>query len=143
MNKTYNETDMKALLTNLNAHLALHTDEYPGLVPVVKALAKAAENPTKTKEVKVKPVTIEYEGKDLLVKNTPFPKGPQWQVSVALKEAFNALVGRKSKKVNPETGQPYFLTSWDKKAKGFRIPAEKEQEVKTAIQKLGLTFEVS
>lgn len=138
--KTYTKNELIVLLTNLNTHLAEHVSEYPALSSVVKELSKAIKDPTKGKKA---PITIEYEGKDLLVKNTPFPRGEGWQVAVALKEAFNVLVGRKSKKVNPETGEPYFLTTWDKKAKAFRIPAEKENEVKEVIQGHGLHYEVS
>lgn len=144
--KSYTKDEMVHLLTSLGAILSEHTGEFPGISAAVLALSKAAKDPTVTPEsVKVakkpgkakppKPVALDYSGDSLLVKNVPWG-----QMGLALKQAFNAIVGQKSKTVDPSTGEPYFKSCWDKKAKAFRLPKDKEAEVRTAIKDAGLAI---
>lgn len=143
MSKKYDKDELVKLLTGLQDHLSEHTADYPGLAPAVVALARAASDPMTApkgnakakKEPKVKPVTINYEGESLLVKT------PWGQAGKALAHAFKVIVGKRSKSINPETGEPYFLSCYDKKAKAFRLPVAKEDEVLKAIAESGLPCE--
>lgn len=122
---------MIAHLVALTSHLTQHTAQFPGLVPVIKALSKAAVDPTAAKPVK--PVTIDYSEETLLVKGIPWG-----QLGLALKNTFNQMVGVKTQTVNPKTGEPYFKSCFDKKAKGFRLPTAKKDEVLQALKDAGL-----
>lgn len=139
--KKYDKDELVKLLTGLQDHLSEHTAEFPGLSPAVVALAQAARDPMnagtakKEKAPKIKPVTINYEGESLLVKT------PWGQAGKALAHAFKVIVGKRSKSINPETGEPYFLSVYDKKAKAFRLPMDKKDEVLKAIADSGLPCE--
>jgi hypothetical protein len=135
---------MSAVLTQLGNHLSQFTGEYPGVAGAVLALVKAAKDPTEgmaqVKAVpkaapKVKPVTITYSGESLLVKT------PWGQAGKALAHTFKMIVGKRGKSINPETGEPYILSVYDKKAKAFRLPKDKEAEVMAAIKESGLPCE--
>ncbi len=134
----YTKTKMVQLLTGISAHLAEHTAQFPGLALAVIALGEAAKNPgvsTATKaatKTKTQPITISYSGKFLLVRT------PWGTAGKALAHAFKVIVGRRSKSINPETGEPYFLTVFDKKTKSHKIPVEKKDEVLKAIAESGL-----
>jgi hypothetical protein len=143
MSKKMTKKNMVSQLTALQAHLAQHTANFPGLIPVVVALGEAIANPSvapesakvETKAAGPKPVTIDYSGESLLVKT------PWGQAGKALAHAFKVIVGKRSKTINPETGEPYFLSTYDKKVKAFRLPKEKEAEVRAAIEESGLPCE--
>jgi hypothetical protein len=143
MSKKYDKDELVKLLTGLQDHLSEHTADYPGLAPAVVALARAASDPMTApkgnakakKEPKVKPVTINYEGESLLVKT------PWGQAGKALAHTFKVIVGKRSKSINPETGEPFFLSCYDKKAKAFRLPVAKKDEVLKAIAESGLPCE--
>lgn len=141
--KKYDKDELVKLLTGLQAHLSEHTAQFPGLAPAVMALAQAARDPLtapstakkEKKAPKVKPVTINYEGESILVKT------PWGQAGKALAHAFKVIVGKRSKSINPETGEPYFLSVYDKKAKAFKLPIAKKDEVLKAIADSGLPCE--
>jgi len=135
------KSEMSKRLMRMSATLSQHMDKFPGLATVVAELVSVAQDPmgnnvrAKVKErVPIpKPVTINYSGETLLVRGVPWG-----QLGVALKLTFNKIVGKQSKALNPETGQPYFLSCYDKKAKGFRLPREKADEVLAALQDANL-----
>jgi hypothetical protein len=142
--KVNTKEQMSTLLTGIQGHLSPYTGQFPGLVPVVLAMTEAIKDPLTNptgvgkqtkKERPIKPVTIDYQGKDILVKT------PWGQAGRALAHAFKVIVGKRSKSVNPETGEPYFLTAFDKKVKAHRIPKEKSAEVMAAIKESGLPVE--
>lgn len=136
--KSYSKAEMVKLLVGLQSHLSEHTSKFPGIAPAVIALSQAAKDPTvsaqktEAKAPKVKPVTINYSGESLLIKT------PWGQAGKALAHTFKVIVGKRSKSINPETGEPYFLSVFDKKAKAFRLPKDKEAEVMAAIKESGL-----
>ena len=138
--KKYTKEEMTEILNKLSGHLSDHTGEFPGVVAAVLALSEAAKDPTKgmateTKARPVKPVTITYKGDSILVKT------PWGQAGKALAHVFKVIVGKRGKSINPETGQPYLLSVYDKKVKAFRLPAEKKEEVLKAIAESGLPCE--
>lgn len=141
MRKAYDKKTMSELLSALSTHLSAHVGQFPGIAVAVVALADAARDPTvrqvqakaEKEPAKPKPVALSYEGSTVLVTGLPWGS-----VGVALKNAFNRIVGKQSKTINPETGEPFFLSCYDKKNKGFRIPKEKEPEIRQAIEAAGL-----
>tara|TARA_Y100000310_G_scaffold333804_1_gene412124 strand:- start:2018 stop:2464 length:447 start_codon:yes stop_codon:yes gene_type:complete len=148
MSKKYDKAELIKLLTGLQSHLSEHTGDFPGLSPAVVALSNAAQDlmtpqavkvavKQEKKAAKVKPVSIDYQGKDLLVKT------PWGQAGRALANTFKAIVGKRSKSINPDTGEPYFLTVFDKRVKAHRIPKDKEAEVMAAIKASGLPMVAS
>lgn len=143
--KKYTKEKMSELLNSLGCHLSDYTGEFPGVSAAVLALSEAAKDPHKTAESvkvaakvrsapKVKSVALDYSGENLLVKGVPWG-----QIGLALKESFNQLVGKRSKRVDPNTGEPYFLTCYDKKTKSFKLPKEKEAEVRACLKDAGLS----
>ena len=87
MSKKYTKGQMTKMLTELSGALASQTDKFPGVASVVIALSAAAVDPTKapegirvptaqgaTKTTKkaVKPVSIAYEDKTIVVSNVVF-----------------------------------------------------------------------
>jgi hypothetical protein len=145
MSKKYTKDEMTAVLNGLSSRLSEHTGQFPGVSGAVLALALAAKDPMaapegvkvkkEKKAPKVKPVALDYSGDSLMVKGIPWG-----QVGVALKAVFNELVGKQSKMLNPDTGKPFFRTCYDKKAKAFRLPKDKEPEVRAAIEAAGLAI---
>lgn len=137
----HTKEEMTNILVALSEKLTKHTSAFPALVGVVVAMNEAAEDLTakavkkEPKPQKVKPVTIDYEGESLLVKGIPWG-----QVGLALKGVFNRIVGKRAKSVDPKTGEAYFLTSWDKKIKGYRLPKDKDAEVRACIKDAGLVI---
>lgn len=142
----HSKDEMIKLLTGVSDHLSQFTGSFPGLVPVVLAMGVAIADPmtnpvvekAKVKPAGPKPVALSYSDGDLIIKGGPWYKGPHWELARSLREALNKIGGRKSQKVNPETGEPFYRTVWDKAAKGFRLPKSKEAEARAAIEKLGL-----
>jgi len=106
MSKKYTAKEITETLVNLSNALASQTPQFPGLIPVIRAMTEAAKNPTKSFEntkaeaPKVKPVSISYEGESLLVRNTPYS-------DYKLRQELAAFVGVETKKVNPDTNKPY------------------------------------
>lgn len=137
MQKTYTKDQMVHLLTSLSGHLSEHTAQFPGIAAAVVALAAAASDPMTTsakvkKAPKVKPVTINYEGENILIKT------PWGRAGKALGDAFKMLVGKRGKSINPETGELYVLSCYSKKDKAFKVPMAKKDEVLKAIAESGL-----
>ena len=148
MSKKYNKAGITRLLTDLSSAMAAQTADFPALIPVVLAMTVAAKDPTITPESakvapkaakpkKAKPVSLSYEGESLIVRGTPWG-----QVGLAVKQAFNKIVGRASKQTDAAGGVIY-LTCWDKKAKGFRLPADKVAEVMVVLKDKGLPVQAA
>lgn len=139
MSKKYTAKEITETLVNLSNALASQTPQFPGLIPVIRAMTEAAKNPTKSFEntkaeaPKVKPVSISYEGESLLVRNTPYS-------DYKLRQELAAFVGVETKKVNPDTNKPYWKSVWDKKAKAFRIPASAKEAVVGLLTERGLAI---
>lgn len=135
----HTKEEMINILVTLSEKLTKHTSAFPALVGVVVAMNEAAEDLTakavkkEPKPQKVKPVTIDYEGEQLLVKGVPWG-----QVGLALKRLFNQIAGVPTKTIDPATGEPFFRSCFDRKAKGFRLPKDKDAEVRACIKDAGL-----
>jgi len=126
-------------LTTLADDLNTIVEAFPALKAVVKACRKAAEDPSKEPPLPTfKAVSISYEGDSIVVKNTPFPRT---RPGFLLKKALNKLGGRLSKQVEAETGEPIYRSAWDKKSGGYKLPKDKEPEVRKACAEQGLTVE--
>lgn len=143
--KKKTKAEMVTMLKGLRGALSEYQKDFPALVGVCSVMNLAIKDPTqaihekpaKAAEAKpLKPVTITYQGEDIVVKDTPFMvPGFEWP-----KFVFARIKGVLTNKVYTEgkhEGEPIFKSAWDSKAKAFVLPKDKKPEVVAYLTMLG------
>ena len=138
--RVYTKTEMISVLTSVSNHLSQYTDRFPELISVVLELANTAKslnhrNGTKASKAaqpkkRSKSAILTYTEDTIIVRGIPWG-----MVGKRVKLAFNKIANKVSNTINPETGKLYFLSCYDKKAKGFCLPRERESEVLDILMK--------
>lgn len=150
MSKKYTKGQMIKMLNELSGALASQTTTFPGVAPAVIALSAAAVDPTKapesirvpeatgaTKATKkaVKPVSIAYEDKTIVVSNVVFG---------AAHYAMNRINGKAkgdSKHHAPGKdwhGDQVYSTCRNKKRKSYILPLAKAAAVLAWFKEAGI-----